>query len=254
MISFLKKLFKIKFYTLLKKWFFLIVGFFFKYFKKYIYIDSHKFKFFNLSLYEYGAFSFGVYEYHERKLIKEFLSPDSIVLELGGCIGVVSTTINKILLSPEKHIVLEPNPEMVDLLKFNKKINNGKFNIENTIISNKSTVFINIYSNFTSSSIYNYNKNYPLKKKKSIEVTTTTIEKLQQKYSLLFDVLIMDIEGSELEIIKTQNLSQFKLIILEYHTFIYGSEGKLEYSKILKENNFKLTKFSGHTECWTRQK
>ena len=37
-----------------------------------------------------SAFVFGEYELAERKLIRRFLCPDDRVIELGGCIGIIS--------------------------------------------------------------------------------------------------------------------------------------------------------------------
>jgi hypothetical protein len=49
------------------------------------------------SLYERGkAFMFG-YEAPERMLIKKYLPRNASVLEMGGCIGIVSCVINKII-------------------------------------------------------------------------------------------------------------------------------------------------------------
>ena len=41
-----------------------------------------------------SAFVFGEYEAGERRLIRQFLRADDRVIELGGCIGVLSCLVN----------------------------------------------------------------------------------------------------------------------------------------------------------------
>ena len=52
----------------------------------------------------------GQYEKPEREAVLRYLQPDWGVIELGGCIGVVSCITNKLLKNPENHLVLEVNP------------------------------------------------------------------------------------------------------------------------------------------------
>ncbi len=41
-----------------------------------------------------SAFVFDEYESAERKLVHRFLRPDDCVIELGGCIGILSCLVN----------------------------------------------------------------------------------------------------------------------------------------------------------------
>ena len=68
-----------------------------------------------------GRMKLGKYEVEEIKLLE--LIPDInrlSVLELGGCLGVVSVILNKKLDNPEKHIVIEANPKLIKYLEHNK--------------------------------------------------------------------------------------------------------------------------------------
>ena len=48
---------------------------------------------------------FDIYEAPERALAHKWIHPDSSVLELGGCVGVVSCVVNKLLDQPKNHVV-----------------------------------------------------------------------------------------------------------------------------------------------------
>ena len=56
-----------------------------------------------------GRFAVDTYERPERTLVSKYLPPRATVLELGGCIGVVSCTVNRMLDRPDKHVVVEAN-------------------------------------------------------------------------------------------------------------------------------------------------
>lgn len=56
-----------------------------------------------------GKFTADSYELPGRVLAKRYLSPMATVLELGGCIGVVSCVINRVLQQPRRHVVVEGN-------------------------------------------------------------------------------------------------------------------------------------------------
>ncbi len=51
------------------------------------------------------------------------------MIEFGGAMGVVACLTNKRLIHPEKHIVVEANPEILSLLKDNRDRNNCQFTI-----------------------------------------------------------------------------------------------------------------------------
>lgn len=83
-----------------------------------------------------GQFLIGSYERQERRFLKKYLNPEASVLELGGCIGVVSCVTNRLLRHPERHVVLEANPNLIPHLQRNKEFTGSAFTVENCIISN----------------------------------------------------------------------------------------------------------------------
>jgi hypothetical protein len=87
-----------------------------------------------------SAFVFGEYESAERKLIRRFLRSDDCVIELGGCIGILSCLVNSRLRSPRNHLAVEANPELIPILSRHRAINGAGFWIEECAVSSEPEV------------------------------------------------------------------------------------------------------------------
>ena len=74
------------------------------------------------------------WEEQEFKYLK-YMNPNACVLELGGCLGVISLVINKKLNNPKKHVVLEPNPKLIPFMEKIKSDNDGQYQIIDTFLS-----------------------------------------------------------------------------------------------------------------------
>lgn len=138
-------------------------------------------------------------------------------LELGGCIGVTASFLNKRLEKPANHVVIEPNPQACELMELVKKDNGSQYIIEQKIVvANKTDSEISFW----------VNKNHIMNSQLSpvgteIKVKTETIDSLEKKYNIEFNGLIMDIEGEEYNIlpeyIKSGIIKKFKHMIIEFH-------------------------------------
>lgn len=129
------------------------------------------------------------FEKPERDLIKKYCNNSSIVLELGGNIGVTSCLINRITDFKTEHTVTENMNILVKILERHKLLNEAQFQI---IPYN----LINIKS--LNHSSFNYN------------------------------TLISDIEGDEYQFIidNFQYIStHIKLIIIEFHQQYFCRQG-----------------------------
>lgn len=157
----------------------------------------------------------GIYEKDEIYLVNKMDIKDSTVLELGGCLGVLSTILNKKLAKPQNHIVIEPNPELIDTITYNKLHNNCKFKIENCVISKNGlhTTFT-CYDKAVAGSAHrrdNFEKN-----PRKYEIKNKTLDDYDHK----FDVIVMDIEGGELQFLYENHeyiKKNTKYIMLEIH-------------------------------------
>lgn len=164
-----------------------------------------------------GRINLGKYEVEEIKLL-EFI-PDInklSVLELGGCLGVVSVILNKKLDNPEKHIVIEANPKLIKYLEHNKKINNCSFSIKNALLtSNKENNIFYSYDKLVAGSAHRLD-NIESNKTKHI-IDTISLKELKDQINYNFDLLVMDIEGGELDFLLEFDISDFKYVLVELH-------------------------------------
>ena len=161
-----------------------------------------------------GRFAADTYELPERALIREHLPRDARVLELGGCIGVVSCLINSLLSDSCAHVVVEANPFLIPFLESNRDRNKAGFSVEQCIVSRSFDAALAIAADMDSSRIGCG----------GLKVPTRTVEYIEASHHMRFDALVMDIEGAESEFIR-QNaaiLRQVRFIMVEFHPSIVG--------------------------------
>ena len=79
------------------------------------------------------------HEAHEQFVVHRFLRPDDVVLELGGGIGTNSIQINKTLrgAARAKHVVVEPQRELVELIRRNGAANRCDFRVVHGALSKR---------------------------------------------------------------------------------------------------------------------
>src|SRR6202035_505142 len=139
-----------------------------------------------------GTIVANAYEEDERKVISKHLTGDEPVIELGASIGVVACMVNRSLKSPDQHVVVEANPELIPTLKKNRDTNGCQFAIVEAAIgygSDSITFFTNGVSLL--GSIYNGGG-------KKLEVRTRTLQSIAENAGFRHFTLICDIEGSEI--------------------------------------------------------
>lgn len=194
-----------------------------------------------------GRFPLDMYEAEERRHLKNYLAPDSTVLELGACLGVVSCLINRLLTKPERHVAVEAHPELAQYTERNRLKNNCLFKVEHCIISDQKENSFFIHKLITGGSTHRQIG-------KKINVTGKTITELEAAHGLRFDTLIMDIEGGELAFFKhyKHDLSRFRKIFVELHPFenILTPEEAAECQQILVESGFRKLLHDDNFEIW----
>jgi FkbM family methyltransferase len=167
----------------------------------------------------------GRYEKPEREAVLHYLQPHWSVIELGGCIGVVSCITNKLLENPASHLVLEVNPLVQPFLKSNRHANGCAFQIiDKALAYDSDTVTFRPSPDFWGNSLHHAGGEPP------VTVKTTTLEMLLQELHVDNFALICDIEGQEYELIsrEPETIRKAKLIVLEVHPHILGNE-KVEF-------------------------
>jgi FkbM family methyltransferase len=151
--------------------------------------------------------------YHEREEqldVYMFLNRDSTVLELGARNGTVSCLINRILINKENHVAVDPDKSVINSLIKNRDDQGCKFHVFNGAVSKQPLKFKAAYGieRYGSSTVIVNNE-------KEVDVISMSMQELEEKYSIKFDVLVADCEGCMCQFVQENNMSQFKMILLE---------------------------------------
>ena len=192
------------------------------------------------------------YEKQEISLIEKIPNLENLViLELGGCLGVVSVVSNSRLNNKENHIVVEANPNLMNYINYNKNINNCHFKIENAMISSKSDGVFYSYDKLVAGSAHRTDNRERNKTKHIVNVMT--YDELEKKHNLKFDVLIIDIEGGELEFLKEiENNLHIKYVMVELHESQMFGGFDNECIDVLKRMGMSMMSKSGQTYLFGR--
>jgi FkbM family methyltransferase len=200
------------------------------------------------SLYERGTAWLQGYEIPECSLVREFMPPNSTVLELGACIGVVSCVLNKKLQLPERHVAVEGNPHIINSLAYNRDLNDCRFQIENCVVSHRP-----VEDFYLGTSIVLSGKDHaagvPTK------IVGRSINDLESKYGFKFDFLVMDIEGGEFDILTNQKefIARCRGIVVENHPHVIGKEKIEHYETGLREMGFTKIKSIANVDYFCKK-
>jgi FkbM family methyltransferase len=198
--------------------------------------------------------------YHERKIINKLnllnFHP-KIILDVGAHIGEMTEIFLKNFTNINKIYCFEPQKKIFSFLK-NKFKKNPKVVCINKACSDKITVSaFNISFHRRSSSLEKINTNNFYHKIKSfivlgkirdlfhsrVKIRTITLDKFLKNRISLVDLLKIDVEGSELKVLKgcKKNIKNIKVILIEIlnHNLInnYSAEDIFYF---FKKNNFEL--------------
>jgi len=172
----------------------------------------------------YGTFN---EELPEQKMVIRYLSGSERVLEIGGNIGRNSLIIASVLENNNNLVTLESDENIAKQLTENRDVNNLKFHIECSALSNRKLIQKGWDTIPSDKLIEGYNW-----------VNTITLESLKNKYNIVFDTLVLDCEGAFYYILMDmpEILDNINLIIMEndYHDITH----KRYIDEILTQNNF----------------
>lgn len=202
----------------------------------------------NLTTRSYRACFFtGEYEAEECSLVREFVRPEDAVLELGACMGVVSCVTNKRLRDKTRHVVVEGNPLLIPVLNRNREINDAGFVIENCAASKEREVTFYIHP------VYVVGGSAERKTEKAVRVRGCSWAELDQQRGP-FTTLIMDVEGSELEVLEgaPELIARYRLVIAELHEWAIGRARVERCRELFRAGGLRFVKRAGITEVWER--
>jgi FkbM family methyltransferase len=162
----------------------------------------------------------GSYEFGERAAVERMVKPGDRVVEFGGGIGAVSLTAAHIA-GAGAVSVLEPQPQACELIRSNAALNQIQLNCENAAVAPEAGVREFFQStNMISSSLIDRGASH--KHVRTVrEVRTVALRDIIKTAP---SVMIVDIEGAEIELLQSAQLDPVQVVIIEMHPNIVGAE------------------------------
>ncbi len=156
---------------------------------------------------------FGRYERPERDLVRTHLDPSCPIIELGGGLGVVACLINRRLHDPERHVVVEANPQLLPVLEANRQRNSARFAIlHGAIAYGRTTAALRFGADCLSTTAGDAEE--------GLRVPTFTLRDLFAQFPYDGCVLVCDIEGAEIDLVANDAdvlQRHVSMLILEEH-------------------------------------
>lgn len=173
-----------------------------------------------------------------------------VVLEIGAGIGVVGAVI-AVNRTPKSVHSYEANPNLIPTIRALYAANGitDRISVENTVLvsgtKRPETMPFFVHNSYLGSSL----DGDPDRAKEKVDVTTADFSAVCEQINPT--VLIMDIEGGELELLRHADLSPFRAIVLEFHPGAYGREGVTECKQLLKSAGFVKVDDKSTRFVWT---
>ena len=180
---------------------------------------------------KYGSFND---ELPEQKMAIRYLNGNENVLEIGGNIGRNSLIIASILKNNNNFLTLESDTNIAKQLTENRDLNNFKFHIECSALSNRKLIQRG-WDTIPSDTLTDGYK----------WVNTISLDELNNKYNIKFDTLILDCEGAFYYILMDMPkiLNNINLIIMENDYMDISHKKYID--EILTKNNFHVDYVEG---------
>ena len=176
--------------------------------------------------------------------------PGDRVLEMGAGLGVVGAVTAKNA-RPAAVLSFEANPELIPHIRALHRENGLEDIIElrNAVLvsapDRPATTPFHLHNSFLASSLIDP----PGRDTQSVEVPTADFDATMRAFRP--DVLLMAIEGGELEFLKHADLGGVRAVVLEFHPGVYGKAGMQACKSILKTAGFEKLDGPSTRLVWT---
>ncbi len=183
----------------------------------------------------------GGYESKEVNVLGQMLHEDADerILELGAGLGYLACYAG--IIAPRvPYLTIEANPAMLPVIQKNLALNNCHAELIHGVASDRpGIVAFNAAVDFWASSVCSLQQDYDV-----VEVPAIDTNELIETFSPT--MMIIDIEGGELELLPRLELARVKRILIELHPDVYGHSGSTRAVQALLDAGFQLdAKLSG---------
>jgi FkbM family methyltransferase len=192
-----------------------------------------------------GAIVFGIYEYPERLLIRRWLPRDIDCIELGSSIGIISRVILQKLEPAKRLMAVEASESLLTLSRVNVAAagHSSRFAAIHGAVHYQGD-----YVNFAEHGEHVRGKVASEGDSSGISTPCVTLAKIIQRNDLGSFSLVMDIEGSEFDLVArdAHSLMNCQAIVAEVHGDDIKKRGFVEalYSKGFSLAEFKHSVFA----------
>ncbi|MBN9672056.1 FkbM family methyltransferase [Roseibium aggregatum] len=185
------------------------------------------------------------YEKPERMLVRQYLDKNDRVLEIGAGIGLVSMVCARIV-GEENILSYEPNPRSQKLIAENFALNGMKPRLRGKALALKSgTTTFYFNDNIISSSLIDR------KFGGGTSVECDAFADVLQSFRP--NVIVMDIEGAEVELLCSADLAPVGKIFVETHPHVVGEEKIGEMTSRLRTSGFSLIEATEDCHLYARE-
>ena len=139
------------------------------------------------------------------------------------------------------------NPKLIPSLYQNRALNNAGFLIEHCAVSNKSEETFYLHP------VFIVGGTSQRQTAEAVRLPGRSLRELDARYGP-FTTLIIDIEGSELDVFEASQdvLSKYRLVIAELHPWAIGEPAVQRCRDILTKAGLRYRDSVGITEAWQR--
>ncbi|WP_299041064.1 FkbM family methyltransferase [uncultured Tateyamaria sp.] len=192
----------------------------------------------------------GRYEGEEIAGALAVVRPGDRVLELGAGLGVVGAVIARNA-QPDAVLSFEANPNLIPHIEALHRLNGLEevMEVRHQVVTagpnQPQHMTFHLRNSFLGSSLIDT----PRRQTTAVDVPTVPYGRVINTFRP--DVLIMDIEGGELDLLRHANLRGIRAIVIEFHPDAYGKEGVRECKDILKLAHFERNDAVSTRFVWT---
>lgn len=192
----------------------------------------------------------GLYEAQEIAGALHVAEADDVVLELGAGIGLVGAVV-ALNNGARRVLAFEANPHLIPAIEELYRVNGigDRIAVRNAVpvsgAGAPARVPFHIRPNFRGSSLAEPEDG----EFEAVDVPTADFEEVCREISAT--VLISDIEGGELDLLRGADLSRFRAVVIEFHPRVYGAEGMKECKFILRQAGFRPLSELSTRRVWT---
>jgi len=182
---------------------------------------------------------------HERSLVIDRLRDDDTLMELGGGIGMVAIACSQKIGSDRVHSY-EANPELESLIRDNYALNDVSPTLRMMMLGAEAgSRTFHLAERFSHSSAQLGGAGT-----RPVEVPVEPANGHLAETGA--NVLVVDIQGGEVEFFEVAELSRVRLLLVELHPFIIGLSGVRAVRSKLRDENFVLVERSGQSYIFER--